>query len=71
MRGKTLRLKWTKSSETGRMWGKKYSRGRQQRLHKEKKQAEPVVTSLEKPKHTQVNYYPYKSLTTACSHTTT
>lgn len=38
---------------------------------KAKKQAEPVVTSLKKHKHTQVNYYPYKSLTTACSHTTT
>lgn len=36
-----------------------------------KKQAEPVVTSLKKHKHTQVNYYPYKSLTAACSHTTT
>lgn len=38
---------------------------------KAKKHAEPVVTSLKKHKHTQVNYYPYKSLTTACSHTTT
>lgn len=32
---------------------------------KAKKHAEPVVTSLKKHKHTQVNYYPYKSLTTA------
>lgn len=35
---------------------------------RQKKQAEPVVTLLKKTKHTQVNYYPYKSLTTACSH---
>ena len=36
---------------------------------KAKKQAEPVVTLLKKHKHTQVNYYPYKSLTTARTHT--
>ncbi len=35
------------------------------------KHAEPVVTSLKKHKHTQVNYYPYKSVTTVRHHTTT
>lgn len=30
---------------------------------KKKKRAEPVVTPLERPKHTQVNCYPYESVT--------
>ena len=38
---------------------------------KAKMQAEPVVTLLKKHTHTQVNYYPYESLTTVHSHTTT
>lgn len=38
---------------------------------KAEKHAEPVVTSLKKHKHTQVNYYPYKSVTTARHQTTT
>lgn len=42
--------------------------GKKRDCTKAKKQAEPVVTLLKKTKHTQVNYYPYKSLTTACSH---
>lgn len=52
------------------MWGREVEDGKRE-CTKAKKRAEPVVTPRKKHKHTQVNYYPYKSLTTACSHTTT
>lgn len=68
MRGRKIEVKIERLFRDREDVGREGAEDGKKRLHKGKKAAEPVVTLLKKTKHTQVNYYPYKSLTTACSH---